>query len=428
MSGSPQNSGRNGHNTRSRDNTVPPVQEVEKATSDIPTVSEEFDEIVKAAQAEAAVSKDDPEKGQRERGSSLSEIRTRTGSDIAYVRNVHAIADRKVNSLKDAIVKAVGKEVSRLEHADTAIRTRVQGVEETMAEVRESLPKAGTEATLATEVRKLRMDVNTLLERCKEAGSADPIEDIEERFRRVGSRFDRIETNQNTLEDQLAEVVRLLKIQSEDAEDRKPPEPSARGTSEKRSSRRKSSRRSRKSRKHRHRRHGGGSDPSSSSSDSEESSSSDSESSRGSRSRSSRHSDRTGYSTHFADRPQGQRFSGLRTIRPTNRDYRKLLDYRYYRLRTGPGVETPQALDQVKDCIGRIRLGHEDLIFDGSDGIRVLDFLARFVRSAEISGTTEHQAFLALPYFLKGVAHEQFRALEGASHRDGGVGCWPEAV
>ena len=42
---------------------------------------------------------------------------------------------------------------------------------------------------------------------------------------------------------------------------------------------------------------------------------------------------------------------------------------------------------------------------------------------------SEAQAYIALPYFLRGHAEEQFNSVRGASSsKQGGVTCWPEAV
>ena len=67
-------------------------------------------------------------------------------------------------------------------------------------------------------------------------------------------------------------------------------------------------------------------------------------------------------------------------------------------------------------------------MFDGTDPIRVFDFLARYVNEADMLDMTEAQAFIALPTFLSEPAETQFRTnLSGAS-RHGGITCWPEAV
>ena len=55
----------------------------------------------------------------------------------------------------------------------------------------------------------------------------------------------------------------------------------------------------------------------------------------------------------------------------------------------------------------------KDYSFDGSDAIKVLEFLAKFCDKADTLEMTEAQAYVVLPYLLKGSAKEQFDAVKG---------------
>ena len=51
--------------------------------------------------------------------------------------------------------------------------------------------------------------------------------------------------------------------------------------------------------------------------------------------------------------------------------------------------------------------------FNGTDPIRVLAFLAKFVEEAEILRMSEGQAFMALPKLLTGFAKDQYDSFRG---------------
>lgn len=172
----------------------------------------------------------------------------------------------------------------------------------------------------------------------------------------------------------------------------------------------------------------------SSSSDSETSSSSSSSRSsregRGRR-RGEEPSSRATYTSHGAirAREKGRRHFGLKELKPTNPLYRKLLSYRYYRLEDSSGTRSSRDTGRVKDLIRRMNVTMLKQKFSGEDPILVLDFLARFVQEADVLEMSEAQAYVALPYFLSGMAEDQYNSVRGSSRAsEGGVTCWPEAV
>lgn len=120
----------------------------------------------------------------------------------------------------------------------------------------------------------------------------------------------------------------------------------------------------------------------------------------------------------------GRRHAGLKELRPTNTLYRALL----YRLEGFSLDRTPWSTGQVKYCIKRMALSFRNQVFTGKDRIPVLDFLARFVAEADIVGMNEGQALVSIPYFLRGIAEDQFNSIRGSSlPSNGGDTCWPEA-
>ena len=100
-------------------------------------------------------------------------------------------------------------------------------------------------------------------------------------------------------------------------------------------------------------------------------------------------------------RKKGPRHGDLKPLRATNPLYSELLNYRHYRLskRSRRSSKlTAKARHQVKN-MGLTMLPHR---FTGEDPVLVLDFLCRFIGDAEQLAMSEDQAYIALPFFLKG--------------------------
>ena len=127
-------------------------------------------------------------------------------------------------------------------------------------------------------------------------------------------------------------------------------------------------------------------------------------------------------------RERGTRYEDLAPLKATNPLYAELLNYRHYRLKRTSrrrSKDTAKARHQVKN-MGLTLLPHR---FTGENPIMVLDFLRRFVSEAEQLAMSEEQAYIALPFFLKGAAKSHFESvMDTTSEGEGGVTCWPEAV
>lgn len=74
-------------------------------------------------------------------------------------------------------------------------------------------------------------------------------------------------------------------------------------------------------------------------------------------------------------------------------------------------VPTPHGTGQVKDCIKQMALSYRNNFFTGEDPTLVLELLARFVAETDTLGMNEVQAFVVLPYFLRGIAEDQFTSI-----------------
>ena len=127
-------------------------------------------------------------------------------------------------------------------------------------------------------------------------------------------------------------------------------------------------------------------------------------------------------------RKRGPRHGDLKPLRATNPLYAELLNYRHYRLEKRSrrsSRHTAKARHQVKNMEITL-IPHR---FTGGDPILILDFLRRFLGEAEQLSMSEDQAYIALPFFLKGQAKSHYKAvMDTTSEDEGGVTCWPEAV
>ena len=125
----------------------------------------------------------------------------------------------------------------------------------------------------------------------------------------------------------------------------------------------------------------------------------------------------------FHARPIGPPHVGLRSIKPANSLFDKLMSYRSYRLKRTIDVRSLFDTTEVRTHLKNLTLTLKSLAFDGDDPIMIFDFLTRFVNEADMLNMSEAQAFVARPAFLKSDAEDQFKEnLSGAASL-GGVTC-----
>ncbi len=148
-------------------------------------------------------------------------------------------------------------------------------------------------------------------------------------------------------------------------------------------------------------------------------------------------SDRNGYSSNSDAsttstksapvlRTRERDHKGLKPFRASNPLVRKVVDYRYYRLRRPSHRHSRSG--KVRDIIKRLTFTLRAHIFHGEDTVVVPDFPKRFVEQAAALGMNEIQAYLAT-IFPRRIPLEQYEAVPDAhTSIEGGVSCWPETV
>lgn len=130
----------------------------------------------------------------------------------------------------------------------------------------------------------------------------------------------------------------------------------------------------------------------------------------------------------FFDRDKGPVYLGLRSERPSDPTFDRLMDYRYYRLSKRRATRNADAMiDGQRRSKALQRCLVSESKFSGQDPILLFAFLTRFTEEADLNGLTEAQALVALPRFLEGSASLDFQTAQ-SSGRTGGVNSWPEAV
>ena len=126
---------------------------------------------------------------------------------------------------------------------------------------------------------------------------------------------------------------------------------------------------------------------------------------------------------------KGESHRGLKVLRASYPLYKRFLDYGYYRLKRKSHRCKGRDTAEVKHQVTRMALTLRNYTFSGEDPIMVLDLLRRFCDEANTLNMSEAQAYVALSYFLKGFALDQFQTVKDAyAASEGGVTCWPEAV
>ena len=127
-------------------------------------------------------------------------------------------------------------------------------------------------------------------------------------------------------------------------------------------------------------------------------------------------------------RKLGPRKTGLSAWRPTDQLFRKVCNYRTYRLEDTDSSINRKVSRNTRKRVKELEVTMQDSKFDGSDPVTVVKFLSRLKRDCDRNDISEAAAFLALPYMLKGEAHDDFEAVvDGEKSRDN-VRDWSTAV
>jgi hypothetical protein len=112
------------------------------------------------------------------------------------------------------------------------------------------------------------------------------------------------------------------------------------------------------------------------------------------------------------DQLKGPAVPGLREIIPSRSDYRTLVSYRSYRLVDRSQRYDPSVTAKLAVFVKRLKHAIEDK-FGGEEPIEVLQFLRTFKEAADHNRVSEGAAARLIPYFLKGIAKEGYRAQLG---------------
>ena len=129
----------------------------------------------------------------------------------------------------------------------------------------------------------------------------------------------------------------------------------------------------------------------------------------------------------FFSRKEGPAYPGLTTIRPSDPDFDRLMNYRFYRLIKRAHQRSADSMIVAHRRLTAMTLTLGEWKFDGRDPILIFQFLTRLTEEADLNQLTEAQAFATLPRFLSGMAETQFRSARGSS-RAGGIHNWPQAI
>ena len=129
----------------------------------------------------------------------------------------------------------------------------------------------------------------------------------------------------------------------------------------------------------------------------------------------------------FWERGIGPKFGDLRSIKPADPRFDRLLSYRFYRLTDRTLTRDYKKTQQLRGFIKQLNTTLGDEKFSGADAILVFDFLIRLFEEAENLGMSKAQAFAVLPYYLSGDARKLFNTARRGKTGNG-VSNWCEAV
>ena len=144
--------------------------------------------------------------------------------------------------------------------------------------------------------------------------------------------------------------------------------------------------------------------------------------------------DGTDGDTDSSDEDAEADVSHLRKIRPLNDLFRRVMDFRKYRLKNRSGRYDPKIAKTVTKVGKLMSLQMKGASFSGDDPITVLRFLSRFRGACDQNGLHEGAALWCFQFFLTGsaLARVQSRLLgeSGAvdGHRDEVLSSYPEVV
>lgn len=130
----------------------------------------------------------------------------------------------------------------------------------------------------------------------------------------------------------------------------------------------------------------------------------------------------------FHYRPTGSQHTGLRSIKPANKRFDKLMSYRSNWIMITTNKRSSRAKAEVIVQIKSLNVTLKNHTIDKKNPIRAFDVLARFVNEADMFDRSETQTFIALPTFLSEQAETQFPTNLSCASRNSDTTCWAEAI
>lgn len=131
---------------------------------------------------------------------------------------------------------------------------------------------------------------------------------------------------------------------------------------------------------------------------------------------------------HVSIRARGPKERNVEPYVTTKKEFRKLCDYRIYRLTIPSPEEALRRQERLPKTLSIMRsvIRFE---FDGKDLIRIIQFLTNFVLQCLNYRITENEAHVGIPYFLTDDAEIQYGAAYVQTiHHEKGAHNWPTAV
>lgn len=118
----------------------------------------------------------------------------------------------------------------------------------------------------------------------------------------------------------------------------------------------------------------------------------------------------------------------LRSIKPANKNFDKMMSYRSQRLIATTYTRSSQDTAEAQVHIKMLKLTLKYHVFHRNYPINRFDFLARFVNKADMLNMSKAQAFISFPTLMAGKDDTRFRTNVIGTSRYFGITCWAEAI
>lgn len=128
------------------------------------------------------------------------------------------------------------------------------------------------------------------------------------------------------------------------------------------------------------------------------------------------------------NRPKGRTSRGLNVLRPADPDFRKLMDYRFYRIPRPSNYDRGQQMRKLVKTATHVSAHMHGLKFGGTEPTLVFDFLEQYHKACSYVDFSENEAYLVLDKFLEGRAKSLFSSTVASDRTSSGISGWVSAV